>query len=94
MFIKKIYCLHHVQHAVLRSNINSLNQLFNGPHSVCNRSQDGLVATVHNCTQDRMQLVVCSFSPVAPKWCLKKSGLVQLPFLKGKKTGPDWTFKL
>ena len=94
MFIKKLYCLHHVQHAVLRSNTNGLNRLFDSPHSVCNWSQDGLVVMVRNRTQDRMQPVMCGFSPVAPKWCIKKSGLVWLPFLKGKKTRLDWTFKL
>ena len=63
-----------------------------GPHAVCNRSQNGLVAMVCNCIQDRMQLVASGFGLVALKGVLKKLWSSSVAFFGRQKdrTRPDF----
>ena len=70
-----------------------------GPHSVCNRLQDGLVATVRNRTQDHTQPHTrpyatgrVRFQSSRAKMVLKKirSGSVAFFERQKNRTGPDF----
>ena len=69
-----------------------LPSVVDGPHAVCNWSQNGLVATVCNRIQDRMQLVASGFGLVALKGVLEKlrSSLVAFFGRQKDQTGPDF----